>query len=126
MKRATVIRTGAVLAAVVVLVLAVLGASALPVQEPSPNAAPTDDRARVAVVCPAVTAESDPTVVTAGSPQRRLTTAPLDDPEQTTDVSGVLGSISGVTAPMIVSAGGWTPDAAAWSGRELSVPRSTA
>ncbi len=104
MKRATVIRTGAVLAAVVVLVLAVLGASALPVQQPSPNAAPTDDRARVAVVCPAVTAESDPTVVTAGSPQRRLTTAPLDDPEQTTDVSGVLGSISGVTAPMIVSA----------------------
>lgn len=104
MSRAMMIRAGVVLAAVAVLVLALLGAPALPLQQPAPSTAPVDDRARVAVVCPAVTADTAPTVVTAGSPQRRLTTAALTDPEQTTNVSGVLGSTSGVTTPLIVSA----------------------
>ncbi len=103
MNRTTTIRAAAVLAAIAVLVLTLLGASAVPVQQPAQGGAPDDDRARVAVVCPTSDGDAD-TTVAFGSPQQRMATAPLTDPGQATNVAGVFGSASGVTAPLVVSA----------------------
>lgn len=80
--------------------LAVLGASTLPVQQPASVAAPDDDRARVAAVCPAI---GETTVLAAGSPQGRLALAPLDEPESARAVDGTLGT-EAAAAPMVVTA----------------------
>lgn len=101
MNRTTTVRAASVLATVAVLALTLLGASSLPVQQPAQVAAPDDDRARVAVVCP--TSDAD-TTVAFGSPQRRVATAPLTDPDQATTLAGVFGSASEVTQPLVVSA----------------------
>ena len=90
--------------AAVAVALAVLGASALPVQQPGTAAAPDDDRARVAVVCPTLAGDGNPTAVTAGSPQSRLATSPLTDPEQAADVAGVLATTADASDPLVVSA----------------------
>lgn len=90
--------------AAAVVALAVLGASALPVQQRGTASAPDDDRARVAVVCPTVAGDGNPTAVTAGSPQARLATAPLAEPDQAADASGVLASTPDASGPMVVSA----------------------
>lgn len=90
--------------AAVAVALAVLGASALPVQQPGTAAAPDDDRARVAVVCPTLTGDGSPTAVTSGSPQARMATRSLTDPGQVADVSGVLASTPDANGPLVVSA----------------------
>lgn len=104
MKRTTTIGAVAVLAAAAALALILLGASALPLQQPATGSAVDDDRARVAVVCPVSDGDTNPTAVAFASPQRSLATAQLDDPDKTTDVSGIIGSMTQVEAPLVVSA----------------------
>lgn len=89
---------------VAALVLALAGASVLPVQQPAAGAAPDDDRARVGLVCPVVPGASEATAVAAGSPQAELAQAALAAPERTTAIAGTLAVLSGGSDPLIVSA----------------------
>ncbi|MFT3861758.1 DUF5719 family protein [Micropruina sp.] len=62
--------------------LALVGASAVPAQQPAASAVTDDDRARVTVVCPTVVGTNEPTAVAAGSPAGEVATAQLSSPER--------------------------------------------
>ena len=64
--------------------LALVAASLVPVQQPVSFAQPDDDRARVAVVCPIVAGDANPTAVAAGSPAGDVTTLRITDPDRPT------------------------------------------
>jgi hypothetical protein len=63
---------------------ALVGAALVPTQQPMPVTQPDDDRARVAVVCPVVAGEANPTAVAAGSPAGDVTTLTLTEPDRVT------------------------------------------
>ncbi|MFT4216660.1 MAG: DUF5719 family protein [Micropruina sp.] len=82
----------------------VCGGASLPVQQLAASAPVQDDRARVAVVCPTLPGDGQPDVIAAGSPQARLATAPLADPDQDSGVAGVLAVSPATASPLVVSA----------------------
>lgn len=91
-------------AVAVALVLALVGAAAVPVQQFAAVAVPDDDRARVAVACPVVPGSDSATTVAAGSPQAELASAALATPERTSPISGSLAVLPATGDPLIVSA----------------------
>lgn len=86
------------------LALVVSASVLLPVQQPGPDVAPPDDRARVAVACPTLAGTANPTTVAAGSPQANLTTAALTDPTAQTAVAGTVALRDQVPGPTLVAA----------------------
>lgn len=86
------------------LVLGLLGASLLPVQQPAVDGSANDTRARVAVACPTIVGAADPTAIAAGSPQGALATAPLEQPDNRTLVTGTLAVTPRSSGPVLVTA----------------------